>query len=1283
MLHSNNLFLYLFVKPCALLLQTILLITIGNANAYAQSVIPDFYHEPGIYPNRDYLRHSMGESIDPFTGTLKLVHTDAVIPGNGELDIRVQRIYSNPQGSGPGTSVPLPRSVYGVGWTMHFGRIVRATREICSDTATLLTSNNPTLELPDGTSRLLYNANGTNYQQGTSLTWVSADFWRASCDGTGNVNLYSPDGRRYFFNTISGYKNETEGTSSRHSYYAAQVFDRHGNSLTFNYDSAEPTFGKINSISASDGRSLSFSYSGSGFSLRLSSISWSTGTNTYTVSYGYRTVPSWANRWYLETVSLPHSLSWGYQYNDTITSTATGGCGTVSSTEAGSNALRQLTYPQGGTITYGYVFRNICAAGVNYNWVRSIVSKTRANKNWSFAYSESTSYDETTVTTPEHIERYRHYGVSAARSAGNGNLWRIGLLLRKDIGGVQVEDFAWQSVRISNENFSRRDVSGFVDNNGFAPVLQQHTITRDGGTYTKTFSGWSSLGNPTSVVESGPAGSRTHTITYCAANSGEFEQNRTITNVGAVTKTPDSACRFTQENKFGTVTNYQFNTAGEVSRKTDAKGDYVVYNDYYRGIAREETAYNTMAAQMARVNRTVSDVGNVLTETNPATGLTTRYSWDGLNRITAIDHPINADVSIAYSSTQRTLTRGALTDQFNYDGYGLPLSRTVGGISFSYAHDAYERKTFESYPGSSNGTTTAYDAINRKRRDTHSDGTSYRSDYSAAGATFTNERSFVETQAHRIYGDPDNRQVMSRSFSSLTGSNVSYTRDGLDRIRSVTQSGLTRRFEYNATNCLYEEFHPEIGVIAYDPDAVCNKRKRQVGNNAAIQYTYDGLNRLKTISHPAIAGISAPNTTFDYFADGKLQRAAATNGITREYAYDGNRNMILDKLIVDGYTFNTYYAYDLNDALSTITYPATNAVVSYGPDALGRPTQVSVNGLGVLQTIASSVVHHASGQPASWTYGNGIAASTGVNARMWASFVQHTGVFRQDYGYDGRGNVTAITDSSSAYSLSAINYDQLDRLTNIGTTAGCQFCYDGRGNITSRSWGVNSPITYNYDTAANRLGSLSGGAAASYAYDVWGNTTTDGTFRYDYDDASTLRRVVQAGNNTLIATYTYDGKGQRIKKERPGSLPVYTVHGPAGQVLLEYDAQRQVATEYFYLGTRQLGRRATLQSSQGAVVLQPPASAFVAGSTNALIRITLPVDATGTVTFYSGSTVLGTGTIVNGVATFNGGSLAPGCYNVTATYSGDANYQGSSTTATRICVVPNIMPILQLLLLDD
>ena len=86
-------------------------------------------------------RHSGGESkhgsyspfpnehVDPASGSLSLVATDLVLPGNAGFDLRVTRIYSSniyPDYDTGSTEI-AEDSWAGIGWRLHFGRVLNPT----------------------------------------------------------------------------------------------------------------------------------------------------------------------------------------------------------------------------------------------------------------------------------------------------------------------------------------------------------------------------------------------------------------------------------------------------------------------------------------------------------------------------------------------------------------------------------------------------------------------------------------------------------------------------------------------------------------------------------------------------------------------------------------------------------------------------------------------------------------------------------------------------------------------------------------------------------------------------------------------------------------------------------------------------------------------------------------------------------------------------------------------------------------------------------------------------
>lgn len=89
----------------------------GSAN------VPAVYEEPGGNAAR-LPDNSFGiESIDPFTGALKIVVTDLIIPMNGGLNLAVTRNYQSfqlQQGfQAPFRDYQVGRTTTGIGWDLH------------------------------------------------------------------------------------------------------------------------------------------------------------------------------------------------------------------------------------------------------------------------------------------------------------------------------------------------------------------------------------------------------------------------------------------------------------------------------------------------------------------------------------------------------------------------------------------------------------------------------------------------------------------------------------------------------------------------------------------------------------------------------------------------------------------------------------------------------------------------------------------------------------------------------------------------------------------------------------------------------------------------------------------------------------------------------------------------------------------------------------------------------------------------------------------------------------
>ena len=87
------------------------------------------------------------------------------------------------------------------------------------------------------------------------------------------------------------------------------------------------------------------------------------------------------------------------------------------------------------------------------------------------------------------------------------------------------------------------------------------------------------------------------------------------------------------------------------------------------------------------------------------------------------------------------------------------------------------------------------------------------------------------------------------------------------------------------------------------------------------------------------------------------------------------------------------------------------------------------------------------------------------------------------------------------------------------------------------------------------------GIVTDYQYDANGNTTSNTTNNFTYGDNNRLRDA-NIGGSTL-ATYSYNGRGERVKKDSIGVTYYYYDQG--GQLIAELDDLGNTITEYIYI----------------------------------------------------------------------------------------------------------------------
>ena len=469
--------------------------------AMAQEVIPDFYKGPGIDDiDVTSAKASMSKSIhlmdrcNCITLISTFRETGASISKSFALKI-VPRLRNR-----------IPALFFGsagIGWTVHFGRVLfKSTVGACGGSLWPDVLRNPVLELPDGSTQIL----AVSSIPGASL--VSTRRWRAEC--TSGMTVYSPDGVRYDMERAVGVPNGTSSPSG--AFYTTKITDRNGNFANITYEkSGSP---EIATVTTSDGRRVEFSYlplAGNESTRKIGTISSKDSAGNHTFTYEYSAVGDSFDGYQLKAVGRPDGTKWQYRY-----------LGNLNAITPGGFQLNGVTYPEGGTTTYGYGTSSsdyVYFDSASNVQSRTTVVKTKATSdggNWTFAYSpgSSGSYDTTVVDTPSGAITYRHVGPNYATS---GSVWMVGLLMQKQIGNVQTETYGWTPQVISTQQLKRPGawVATRLDGNTSAPLLSSKIVVRDGATHKTDFDGFDAYGNPSIVKENGPnGGTRITTLSY-------------------------------------------------------------------------------------------------------------------------------------------------------------------------------------------------------------------------------------------------------------------------------------------------------------------------------------------------------------------------------------------------------------------------------------------------------------------------------------------------------------------------------------------------------------------------------------------------------------------------------------------------------------------------------------------------------------------------------------------------------------------------------------------------
>lgn len=1129
-----------FVASCGL---GVLGLAMGEGRA--QSPFSPFT-QAGFVAGRDLHTVFPFEHVDPASGGLVLVQTDLVLPGNAGFGLVIARTYSSkihPRYEA-GDLTLEERSWVGVGWRLHFGRVIRPDA---------LEPGQTLIETGDGARQPLYRT--TAFPEG----WVTKSFARYD---RATHTLKTPDGLVYTFGHLAAPTGLLGAVR-----YVTEIRDPFGNRVTFTYAAPPAPPGALARIvqDLGNGQTREVTFTLDPQTNALAALTYQGQTWTFQTR-----AANVAGHAQLMGTQRPTGLTrWQYDYDLTLP----------------GGELTLLEAPGGGQVRYVYGDRPR-AVGSRQVLTRVVTERRTTGVGavpgtWTFAYSQGANQDTTVVATPCGTQTYRFTGMGVA---GPFPAWSSGLMVERTVeqGGQALERETLtyrQSDVISPDAIPGEPDGSWGDPAVYNALLVERVVARGPQSWRTTYryrNDWffNDYGQPWEVRAYPETGGEPlyQALDYqygftpwIVGRLAAATTRLTATEVGTDTFNYDLATGFlTRQTVRGVTTNFEPTARGNVGAIVDALSRRTTLT-YSWGVPSQ------IQSPLLTITRSINPAGTVASETvgtGPA-ALTTTYSYDALGRLTRTDPLSTAQLPveptwILYDATHNrsyTIRHGPLVGQFydttiRLDGFGREvLTIDPAGVQRETRYDACGRAVWASRPFTSApsppGWATTYDALGRVTQvvDT-ADGSTTTTTWTGIDQAVTDAEGRTTAYDYLAFGGPGAAQLVAVTDADLKVTRYVWNRFG--QLLSVTGPGTAgapgpvRTWTIDpGTGRVTSESQPESGTTSFQYDAVGNLTRLTDALGQVFTFTYDANDRLIARDAPG----TEADLTLEYDALGRLWRRTA-GGVVTTLGFDAVGRLSSRADRVDGRTFTSTYAYDAFNRLTELTYPRTSGTgrrvaYSYG-GAGGRLTQVTQNGA----IFAGGFTYDDGGRLVAYETGPVRHAVTlDPRERPLRLTVGPAGSPALDltYGYSRVSEVRSIADARPGQSQT-FGYDVLGRLRDAaGPWGTLQWTYDAEGNRTTETRGgaVNA---YSYHAATRRLTAVTGVAPESFAWDALGRLTQDGRGSYAYLPTGRLSTVTTP---TATAQYRYDAEGWRIART-VGGATTYTLRGPEQQPLAQF-----------------------------------------------------------------------------------------------------------------------------------
>lgn len=506
----------------------------------------------------------------------------------------------------------------------------------------------------------------------------------------------------------------------------------------------------------------------------------------------------------------------------------------------------------------------------------------------------------------------------------------------------------YDSRGLLREAYDKRGMRTSYDYDDMARLVK--TTFPDGTTETSAYNaeGWlvsrRDRGNRTTTFEYDRAGRPVKTL-FPDSTSTETAYD----DAGRIASTRDAR---------GKVTRYEYDKAGRRTKSIDPLGNETVTGYDANGnptsirdpkqqtITYEYDALNrqirTVFADGSSVSITYDSLGQPRVETGQ--GRTTRFDYDAVGRLTKVTDTRGQETTYGYDELGNRIRQtdaNGHTTRFEYDALGRETARVLpDGKRETQEYDAAgNRKTRVDFMGRT--TSYEYDDVNRLTRRLSPDG-QVQLTYTAAG----HRNTVTDARGMTLY-TYDNRDRLG-SLTYPDGRKLEYAYDGEGNRTTLTAHVggrvLTTTYAYDDAGRLDVVTDPLGRAYDHGHDANGNRETLAYPNRTSTRYTYDALNRLKTLTTTGPLG-TVQSYAFTLGPAGNRERIDEHDGTSRQYTYDSFLRLTGEKVTLNGvFQYEKTFTYDdVGNRLTQVTKgtgapggPLAPGSVSYSHDERDR-----------------------------------------------------------------------------------------------------------------------------------------------------------------------------------------------------------------------------------------------------------------------------------------------------------------------------------------------------------